>query len=102
MIQVITTVDLRPECVDEFLVLLGENIPKVKAESGCLAYDAMVDVSSGLPTQGDLRPNTVTVVEAWSDMEALQKHLGVPHMTTFREAAKPCVEHIRHQVLRPV
>ena len=37
MIQVIATIELKPGCRDDFLPLLNENVPKVKAEYGCLA-----------------------------------------------------------------
>ena len=58
MIQVIATIELRPGCRDNFLPLLNENVPRVKAEDGCLAYDPFVDVDSGLP---ELTENTYRV-----------------------------------------
>ena len=102
MIQVITTVELRPDCLDEFLVILKENVPRVQAEKGCLAYEPMVDVDSGLPIQGKLRQNTVTLVEAWENLDALHAHLKAPHMATFREGAKDFVQDVSHQLLQPV
>ena len=102
MIQVVTTVDVRPGCLDKFLSLLNENVPGVKAEDGCLAYEPMMDIDSGLPTQVELRENTVTLVEAWENMDALRAHLQAPHMTSFREAAEDFVEGVSHQVLQPV
>lgn len=102
MIQVITTVELRPDCLDEFLVILKENVPRVKSEKGCLAYEPMVDVDSGLPIQGKLRQNTVTLVEAWENLDALHAHLKAPHMATFREGAKDFVQDVSHQLLQPV
>ena len=68
MIQVIATIELKPDCLDEFLAILHENVPKVKAEEGCLAYEPSVDVDSGLPVQGEIRQNTVTLVEAWVNL----------------------------------
>lgn len=102
MIQVVTTVELRPECLAKFLAILVENTPKVKAEDGCLAYEVMMDIASGLPTQGEVRQRTVTLIEAWDNLEALQAHLTIPHMTTFREAVKDYVQRVSHQVLQPV
>ncbi len=102
MIQVIATIELRPDCLDNYLAVLNENVPKVKAEKGCLAYDPMVDVDSGLPVQGNVRQNTVTLVEAWVNLDALHAHLKAPHMATYREAAKDYVKDVRLQVLRPV
>ena len=102
MIQVVTTVELIPDCSGAFLRVLNEIVPKVKDEEGCLAYEAMLDVDAGMPTQGKLRPNTVTLVEAWANMEALHAHLQAPHMANFREAAKEYIQDVRHQVLQPV
>lgn len=102
MIQVIATIALKPDCIDEFLSILHQNIPKVKAEEGCLAYDPSVDLDSGLPIQGKIRQNTVTLVEAWSSLEALHAHLKTPHMAAYREAVKDYVLNVRLQVLKPV
>jgi quinol monooxygenase YgiN len=102
MIQVVATVELRPDCLDEFLAVLQENVPRVKAEEGCLAYEPTVDVDSGLPVQGEIRRNTVTLVEAWVSLDALHAHLKTPHMATYREAVKDYVQNVRLQVLQPV
>ncbi len=102
MIQVIATIELKPDCLDEFLAILHENVPKVKAEEGCLAYEPSVDLDSGLPVQGEIRQNTVTLVEAWVNLAALHAHLKTPHMAAYREAAKDYVQDVRLQVLQPV
>ena len=102
MIQVIATVELRPDCLDEYLAVLHENVPKVKAEEGCLAYEPTVDIDSGLPNQDEIRQNTITLVEAWVNLDALHAHLKTPHMATYREAAKDYVQNVRLQVLQPV
>jgi quinol monooxygenase YgiN len=102
MIQVIATIELKPDCPDEFLAILHENVPKVKAEEGCLAYEPSVDVDSGLPVQGEIRQNTVTLVEAWVNIDALHAHLKTPHMAAYREAVKDYVQDVRLQVLKPV
>ena len=102
MIQVVTTIELLPGCLDDFLSLLNETAPRVKAEEGCLSYQAMLDVDSVIPTQGKLRQNTVTLVEAWVNMDTLHAHLTVPHMETFRDTAKAYVLRVSHQVLQPV
>jgi len=102
MIQVIATIELKPDCLDEYLAVLHHNIPKVKAEEGCLAYEPSVDVDSGLPVQGEIRQNTVTLVEAWVNLDSLHAHLKTPHMAAYREAVKDYVQEVRLQVLQPV
>lgn len=102
MIQVIATIELQPDYLDEYLRVLNENVPRVKAEEGCLAYEPTIDVDSGLPVQGGVRANVVTLVEAWTDLDALHAHLKTPHMAAYREAVKNYVKDVRIQVLKPV
>ena len=102
MIQVIATIELKPGCRDDFLPLLNENVPKVKAEDGCLAYDPFIDVDSGLPVQGEIRENVVTLVEAWTSIEALHAHLKTPHMAAYRDKVKDMVTKVTIQVLKPI
>ena len=102
MIQVIATIELRPGCRNDFLIRLKENVPKVKAEKGCLAYDPSIDLDSGLPVQGEIRPNVVILIEAWTDLDALHAHLKTPHMAAYREAVKDYVTNVSLQVLKPV
>ena len=101
MIQVIATVELRPDCLDEYLAVLHENVPKVKAEEGCLAYEPTVDIDSGLPVQGEIRQNTITLVEAWVNLDTLHAHLKTSHMAAYREAVKEYVKNVSLQVLKP-
>jgi quinol monooxygenase YgiN len=102
MIQVIATIELKPGCRDDFLPLLIDNVPNVKAEDGCLAYDPFVDIDSGLPVQGEISDNVVTLVEAWSSTEALQAHLKAPHMAEYRDKVKDMVTKVTIQVLKPL
>ena len=86
MIHVIATIELKPGCREEYLQALKSNVPLVKAEDGCLAYEPAVDFDAGLPVQGALRENVVTLVEAWENLDALHAHLKTPHMASYREA----------------
>ncbi len=102
MIQVVATIELKPNSLGKYLAILNENVPNVKAEEGCLAYEPSVDLDSGLPVQGEIRQNTVTLVEAWANLDALHAHLKAPHMEAYREAVKDYVRDVRLQVLQPV
>jgi len=102
MIQVIATIELKPGCREKYVAILNENVPAVKAEDGCLAYDPFVDVDSGLTFQGELRQDVVTLVEAWSSLEALHAHLKTPHMAAYRDKVKDMVREVRIQVLKPI
>jgi quinol monooxygenase YgiN len=102
MVHVIATIELKPDCRDDYLKILSENVPKVKAEDGCLAYEPTIDIESGLPIKSEIRENVVTIVEAWQTLEALHTHLKTDHMTAYREAVIDYVAGLTVRVLQPV
>jgi quinol monooxygenase YgiN len=101
MIYVIATVELKEGSKQAFLDIFKSNVPKVKAEAGCIMYEPAVDVPSGLPVQGPTRENVVTVLEAWKDPEALKNHARAPHMKSYRDVTKDMVKSLSIQVLTP-
>ena len=101
MIHVIARIELNEGCKKEFLEIFSRNVPSVKAEEGCLAYEPTVDVDSGLPIQEELRDNVVTIIESWESLDHLHQHLKMPHMTAYREAVKDLVKGVSLQVLEP-
>jgi len=102
MIHVIATVELHPDTREQFLHEFGKVAPKVRAEKGCLGYEGTIDLASGLPAQGPIRPDVVTIVERWSGLPALSAHLTAPHMKVYRGHVKPFVQRTTLQVLEPV
>lgn len=102
MIYVIAKIELNRGCKDDFLKIFKDNVPNVRAEKGCITYAPTVDVDSGIPVQDELRPDVVTIVEAWDDLDALHQHLKAPHMAAYREKAKDLVKQLTIQVLQPV
>ena len=52
MIHVIATIERKPNYREDFLKVLRDNVPRVKAEAGCLGYEPAVDIDSGLPDRG--------------------------------------------------
>jgi quinol monooxygenase YgiN len=102
MIHVIATIELRPNSRDQYLKILQNNVPNVKAEAGCLQYEPAVDIDSGLPFQQTIRENVVTIVEAWESLEHLIAHLKTPHMLSYRDAVTPYVSKVSVQVMQPV
>jgi quinol monooxygenase YgiN len=102
MIRVLATINLKPGQRAAFLRALQANVPNVKAEPGCIDYTPMLDLASGLPPQIPLRPDTVTIVEAWESLDALRVRLsGLPHMLRYKEATKDMVAGVSLQVLQP-
>ncbi|MES1213795.1 MAG: putative quinol monooxygenase [Singulisphaera sp.] len=101
MIHVIATIHLTPGRRTEFLKEFHALVPLVKAEKGCIDYGPTVDVASGIPVQGALRDDVVTVVEKWQDLDCLRAHLVAPHMQTYRTKVKDLVRDMQLQVLEP-
>ena len=102
MIYVIATIELNQGCQEDFLKILLTNVPKVRAEKGCVTYDPNVDVDSGIPIQAELRSDTVTIMEAWESLDDLHQHLKAPHMAAYRDKVKDLVKQVNIQVLKPV
>jgi quinol monooxygenase YgiN len=102
MIHVIATIKVKTGMREAYLGILKANVPNVLAEKGCIAYAPTVDVESGIPVQVDLRPDVVTLVEAWESLADLQAHLKTPHMLAYREKVKDIVKNISLHVLTPV
>ncbi|MEJ2728889.1 MAG: putative quinol monooxygenase [Deltaproteobacteria bacterium] len=101
MIHVIATIELKPSCREAYLEVLQNNVPNVKAEAGCLAYEPALDIDSGLPVQIAVRENVVTIVEAWESLEHLVAHLKTPHMLAYRNAVADYVENVSVHVMSP-
>jgi len=101
MIHVIATIKVKPGTREKFLGILKANVPHVTAEKGCIAYVPAVDVESGIPVQVDLRPEVVTLVEAWESLDDLRAHLKTAHMQAYREKVKDIVKNISLHVMTP-
>ncbi|BBO68988.1 quinol monooxygenase [Desulfosarcina alkanivorans] len=98
MIHVVASIRVKPGSVPEFLEIFKSNVPRVRAEKGCLEYAPTIDVDSGLPPQ-HLDENRVTILEKWESLESLHAHLRTPHMLAYRERVKGIVEDLSLAVL---
>jgi quinol monooxygenase YgiN len=101
MIRVLATIEVHPGRGQEFLRIFKELISKVLAERGCREYQPMIDVETSIGAQIPLRPDVITLVEAWEDLESLESHLIAPHMLDYRKAVKELVAKVSLQVLQP-
>jgi len=101
MIHVIAAVEVQPGKRQEYLDIFKELVPKVRAEDGCIAYGPAVDVDSGIGLQMPLRGDVVTVIEQWSDVDALKAHIAAPHMEDYKNAVEGIVTGLTLQVLEP-
>ncbi len=101
MIYVIATIEVKPGKREAFLAEFHRTVPRVRAEKGCIEYGPTVDLKTEIKTQLPLRENTVTIVEKWESLQALQTHLTTPHMAEYRERVKDLVASVTLQVLEP-
>lgn len=101
MIHVIATVETVRGKREDFLKEFHRLMPLVHAEKGCVEYGPTVDVASGIAIQGALRDDFVTIIEKWSDLEALKVHLAAEHMKEYRARVKDFVVKTQLQVLQP-
>ncbi len=101
MIFVIATIQVKPGTRDAFLSEFHANMPNVHAEKGCLEYGPTVDAKTDIKAQVPLRENVVTIVEKWESLQALNAHLGAPHMARYRDRVKGYVESVTLQILEP-
>jgi quinol monooxygenase YgiN len=102
MICVIATIQVAPGRRDELLAAVRRIVPTVLAEEGCIEYAPMVDATSGLPAQDEVRPSVVTMVEKWESVAALEAHLKTPHMMAFFEQTGDMRRGLGLRILAPV
>lgn len=103
MIHVIATITLNSSGVrPAFIAEFTRNTPLVRAEEGCIEYQATIDLPTGLGMQDPPRDDVVVVVEKWASLEALAAHSKAPHMADYRVRVKDYVKNVRLQILQPV
>lgn len=98
MIYVIATITVKPGTRDKVLDAFRWVTPLVRAEDGCIEYQATVDVKTTSPAQEGPRENVVTVVEKWASVEALYAHSATSHMTEYRTKVKDYVVSVKLHV----
>lgn len=99
MIRVIATIEVRSGAREQFLKVFRELVPQVLAEEGCREYAPWVDVPTSIAAQMPARDHTVTIIERWDSLDALEKHLVAPHMLEYRKAVRELVTRVTLQVL---
>src|SRR6476646_4652950 len=98
MIHVVATITVKPCTRDRVLEAFRWLTPAVRAEAGCVEYQATVDVPTTIAVQDGPRPDVVTVIEKWESVAALDAHGTAPHMTEYRAKVKDYVVGVKLQV----
>ena len=83
MVHVIAVITAKPAQRDSILQHFRANTPAVKAEDGCIEYNAVVDAKDPLPFQAPYGADTFVVIEKWASMAALKAHAAAPHMAAY-------------------
>lgn len=99
MVHVIATIHLVEGTREAFLAEFHALVPEVLAEAGCIEYGPAIDLESGLPSQGPIRLDVVTVIEKWESLAALKAHLDAPHMHSYRGRVVKMVDRVSLQIL---
>ena len=101
MIHVIAEIDINEGRREAFLEEFNRVVPLVLDEDGCIEYGATIDARTGIERQAPLRDHSVTIVEKWSGIDALQAHLDSEHMASYRERVKDLVAGATLRILEP-
>ena len=101
MIHVLAIITAKPGMRDRILDAFRANVDAVRAEQGCLAYQAVVDVRNAAPGFAQFGPDSFVVVEQWASLEALQAHAVAPHMKTYASQVKELTANRAIHVLEP-
>ncbi len=101
MIHVLAIITAKPGMRDRILEAYRANVANVRAEDGCIAYEAVVDVRDGAPGFAQFGEDSFVVVEKWASMEALRAHAVAPHMKAYASQVKDLTANRAIHVLEP-
>ena len=101
MIHVLAIITAKPGMRDHILEAYRANVDAVRAEAGCMAYEAVVDMKGAAPGFAQFGADSFVVVEQWASMEALQAHAVAPHMKAYAAKVKDFTAGRAIHVLEP-
>ena len=101
MIHVLAVITAKPGQRERILEAYRDNVATVRAEAGCLAYEAVVDVANPAPGFAAFGADSFVVVEKWASLEALQAHAVAPHMKSYAAKVKDFTANRAIHVLEP-
>ena len=101
MIHVLAIITAKPGMREHILQAYRANVEAVRAEAGCVAYEAVIDVQAGAAGFAQFGPDAFVVVEKWASMAALQAHAVAPHMKAYAAQVKDLTAGRAIHVLEP-
>lgn len=101
MIHIVSEITTAPGQRAAVLELFKALAPTVRAEAGCIAYQACVD-AAGLPRYAQPRGEEgFVVLEQWADMDAFRAHVRAPHMAGYATRMQDLIVRRVLSVLEP-
>jgi len=101
MIYVIAIIEATDGRRDDLLAEMNQVVPLVRAEEGCLEYQPSIDAVTPIEVQRPFGGDSVVIVERWTGVPTLQKHLQAPHMIEYRKRIVGLVKGAKIHVLQP-
>jgi quinol monooxygenase YgiN len=102
VIHVVAVITAKPGRRNDILDAYRANVATVRAEAGCIEYDAAIDADGAPGFAAKLGPDTIVVIEKWESTAALKAHAASPHMAAYAAATKEWVASRLIHVLTPV
>jgi len=99
MVHVLAIITAKPGQRARILEAYRANVDAVRAEAGCLGYQAVVDASDSAPGLAQFGADTFVVIETWESMQALQAHAVAPHMKAYASKVREWTENRAIHVL---
>jgi len=87
-VHVVAVITAKPGMREKVLEAFRANVPAVRAEAGCIEYQATIDAEDAPALQTPFGDDTFVVVEKWESMEALKAHGVAPHMAAYAAKVK--------------
>ena len=100
-VHVLAIITAKPGMRGKVLEAFRANTPTVRAEDGCIEYQATVDTEAAGPAQTTFGPDTFVVVEKWASLAALKAHAAAPHMAAYAARTKDMVASRVIHILSP-
>ena len=91
MLHVVAIVTAKPGKREAILQAIRANLPAVRAENGCIEYGPAIDAEGIGSFQTKAGPDTLFVIEKWSDANALRAHAAAPHMAAYAAKVKDLI-----------
>jgi quinol monooxygenase YgiN len=100
-VHVMAVITAKSGMRDKILEAFRANVPAVRAEQGCIEYEATIDSEGVGSLQTRFGDDTFVVVEKWESLDALKAHAAAPHMAAYAARTKDMIASRAVHVLSP-